>query len=111
MIANGTADGMQTASATHLPASADVEPSHVITAMHHEYRDPSSIRIHLGRAKGKDQIDKADQRIAKVVKQFRTYAVEIGKCSSRTTNAVLCELGGIDYCRFQAVGGDFSSSA
>jgi hypothetical protein len=39
-----------------------------------------------------------------------TYAVEIDKCSSQATNAILREQSGID-CRFQPIGGDLSSSA
>lgn len=55
--------------------SADVEPSHVITAMHDEQRAHSSIRISVGRANDADQIDEAARRIADAVEQLRAFAL------------------------------------
>jgi len=55
--------------------SADVEPSHVITAMHDEQRAHSSIRISVGRANDADPIDEAARRIADAVEQLRAFAL------------------------------------
>ncbi len=55
--------------------SADVEPSHVITAMHDEQRAHSSVRISVGRANEEEQVDKATQRIASAVEQLRAFAL------------------------------------
>ena len=55
--------------------SADVEPSHVITAMHDEQRAHSSIRISVGRANDEEQIDKAARRIASAAEQLRAFAL------------------------------------
>lgn len=55
--------------------SAQVEPSHVITAMHDEQRAHSSIRISVGRANDAEQIDVAAQQIVKAVKQLRAFAL------------------------------------
>jgi cysteine desulfurase len=55
--------------------SADVEPSHVITAMHDEQRAHSSIRISVGRANDTEQIDEAAGRIAEAVDQLRAFAL------------------------------------
>jgi cysteine desulfurase len=55
--------------------SADVEPSHVITAMHDEQRAHSSIRISVGRANEVEQIDKASRRIAEAAEQLRAFAM------------------------------------
>jgi cysteine desulfurase len=55
--------------------SADVEPSHVITAMHDEQRAHSSIRISVGRANDEEQIDEAAQRIADAAEQLRAFAL------------------------------------
>ena len=55
--------------------SADVEPSHVITAMHDAQRAHSSIRISVGRANDADQIEEATQRIIDAVGQLRAFAL------------------------------------
>ena len=55
--------------------SADVEPSHVITAMHDEQRAHSSIRISVGRANDEEQIDEAARRIADAAEQLRAFAL------------------------------------
>jgi cysteine desulfurase len=55
--------------------SADVEPSHVITAMHDEQRAHSSIRISVGHANDADQIDEAAQRIADAAESLRAFAL------------------------------------
>jgi len=55
--------------------SADVEPSHVITAMHNEQRAHSSIRISVGRANEDKQIDEAARRIAEAVDQLKSFAM------------------------------------
>jgi cysteine desulfurase len=55
--------------------SADVEPSHVITAMHNEQRAHSSVRISVGRANEEDQIDEAAQWIADAAEQLRAFAL------------------------------------
>jgi cysteine desulfurase len=55
--------------------SADVEPSHVITAMHDEQRVHSSICISVGCANEDEQIDEAARRIAEAVEQLRAFAL------------------------------------
>jgi cysteine desulfurase len=55
--------------------SADVEPSHVITAMYDKQRAHSSIRISVGRANDAEQIDEAAQRIADAAEQLRAFAL------------------------------------
>lgn len=55
--------------------SADVEPSHVITAMHDAQRAHSSIRISVGRANDAGQVEEAAQRIIDAVGQLRAFAL------------------------------------
>jgi cysteine desulfurase len=55
--------------------SADVEPSHVITAMHDEQRAHSSIRISVGRANDACQINEAVRRIVDVARQLRAFVL------------------------------------
>jgi cysteine desulfurase len=55
--------------------SADVEPSHVITAMHDEQRAHSSVRISVGRANDADQINEATKRISKAAEQLRKFSL------------------------------------
>lgn len=55
--------------------SADVEPSHVITAMRDEQRAHSSIRISVGRTNDTDQITRAARRIADSVGQLRAFVI------------------------------------
>jgi cysteine desulfurase len=55
--------------------SADVEPSHVITAMHDEQRAHSSVRVSVGRANEEEEIDEAAQRIADAAEQLRAFAL------------------------------------
>jgi cysteine desulfurase len=55
--------------------SADVEPSHVITAMYDKQRAHSSIHISVGRANDAEQIDEAAQRIADAAEQLRAFAL------------------------------------
>lgn len=55
--------------------SADVEPSHVITAMHDAQRAHSSIRVSVGRTNDKAHIDKAADSIAKIAKELRAFAL------------------------------------
>ena len=53
--------------------SADVEPSHVITAMYSKQRAHSSIRISVGRANRGDQIQRAAKRICNAANQLRAF--------------------------------------
>ena len=55
--------------------SADVEPSHVITAMHDEQRAHSSVRISVGRANEEEEIDEAAKRIANAADQLRAFSL------------------------------------
>lgn len=55
--------------------SADVEPSHVITAMHDEQRAHSSVRVSVGRANEDEQIEEAAQRIGDAAEQLRAFAL------------------------------------
>ena len=55
--------------------SADVEPSHVISAMHDEQRAHSSIRISVGRSHTSDEIAEATRRIAKAADSLRAFAL------------------------------------
>ena len=55
--------------------SADVEPSHVISAMHNEQRAHSSIRISVGRSHISDEIAEAARRIAKAADSLRAFAL------------------------------------
>jgi cysteine desulfurase len=55
--------------------SADVEPSHVITAMYDEQRAHSSIRISVGRANNSDQIEEAARRITDSAESLRAFAL------------------------------------
>jgi cysteine desulfurase len=55
--------------------SADVEPSHVITAMHNEQRAHSSVRISVGRANDAEQIDEAAQRIADAAESLQAFSL------------------------------------
>jgi cysteine desulfurase len=55
--------------------SADVEPSHVITAMHDEQRAHSSIRVSVGRANNSDQIEEAARRITDSAESLRAFAL------------------------------------
>ena len=55
--------------------SADVEPSHVITAMHDEQRAHSSIRISVGRANDSDQIEEAARRIKDAAEELRSFSL------------------------------------
>ena len=55
--------------------SADVEPSHVITAMHDAQRAHSSIRISLGRGNDAEDVEKAARRIARAAESLRAFAL------------------------------------
>ena len=55
--------------------SADVEPSHVITAMHDDQRAHSSVRISVGRANDTEQIDEAARRIVAAAESLRAFAL------------------------------------
>jgi cysteine desulfurase len=55
--------------------SADVEPSHVITAMHDEQRAHSSVRISVGRANEEEEIDEAAKRIVNAADQLRAFSL------------------------------------
>jgi cysteine desulfurase len=55
--------------------SADVEPSHVITAMHDDQRAHSSIRISVGRANDSDQIEEAARRIKDAAEELRSFSL------------------------------------
>lgn len=61
--------------------SADVEPSHVITAMPDEQRAHSSVRISEGRANEDGQIDEAAQQIFAAIGQLGTWLPALtGNC-------------------------------
>ena len=55
--------------------SADVKPSHVITAMHDEQRAHSSIWISVGRSNDGGQTRRAVSEIARAVRQLRKLAL------------------------------------
>jgi cysteine desulfurase len=55
--------------------SADVEPSHGITAVHDGQRAHSSVRISVGRTNEAEEIDEAAQRIADAAEQLRVFAL------------------------------------
>lgn len=55
--------------------SADVEPSHVITAMHDEQRAHSSVRISVGRRNDAEEVRGAAKRIVRAAKGLKAFSI------------------------------------